>query len=166
MGYTESGGKGIATTANESETFVLGAALGHAASPGLTVLLSGDLGAGKTVFAKGMAEGLGIDPAEVASPTFVLCREYAGRLPLYHFDLYRLSSEEDICEIGWDEYLTRQGVIVAEWPERLGSLTPEDSLVIVIAGDGDTRRVTAAAGGVVSQACLDAWRRAIGGNVL
>jgi tRNA threonylcarbamoyladenosine biosynthesis protein TsaE len=168
MGYTEcERGPDIleAVSLSETQTMAMGAALGRVAAPGLAVLLSGDLGAGKTVLAKGIARGLVIDPAEVTSPTFVLCREYAGRLPLYHFDLYRLGAAEDIYEIGWEEYLDGRGVTVVEWPDRLGELAPLDALAVVITGDGDahTRRIAARAGGEGSLACLIQWRTAIGG---
>jgi tRNA threonylcarbamoyladenosine biosynthesis protein TsaE len=168
MGYTENGHGGassrVFTSDGEERTLWLGEALGGTAEPGLTVLLSGDLGAGKTVFAKGIARGLGIDPGEVISPTFVLCREYSGNLSLYHFDLYRLSSAEEVYEIGWQEYLEGLGVVVVEWPDRLSDLAPADALAVAITKEGEhTRRIEMRAGGEVSRACLDRLSRAIGG---
>ena len=168
MGYTEIERRDISAlevvSAGEERTIGLGAVLGEAAGPGLVVLLTGDLGAGKTVFAKGIAEGLGIDPAEVVSPTYVLCREYTGRLPMYHFDLYRLDSAEEVYEIGWQEYVDGRGVVVVEWPDRLGDLSPVDALTVAMGKEGEhTRRITMAAGGEGRGACLDRLRRNIGG---
>jgi len=168
MGYTESkhedGPAAAFVSDSEERTMALGAELGRGATAGLTVLLTGDLGAGKTVFAKGIARGLGIDPAEVVSPTFVLCREYTGRLPLYHFDLYRLGSADEVYEIGWQEYTEGRGVVVVEWPERLAELTPADALTVTMKKQGEhTRRLEIRAGGEESGYCLDQLGRAIGG---
>ena len=168
MGYTESKHGDVSSvtymSGSEEQTMELGAALGRAAAAGLTVLLTGDLGAGKTVFAKGIARGLMIDPADVTSPTYVLCREYAGRLPLYHFDLYRLSSADEVYEIGWQEYAEGRGVTVVEWPERLDDLAPGDALTVTINTEGEhTRRISLRAGGEGSGYCLDRMGRAIGG---
>jgi tRNA threonylcarbamoyladenosine biosynthesis protein TsaE len=168
MGYTEieHGDVSAVTFMSDSEerTMDIGAALGRTAVAGLMVLLTGDLGSGKTVFAKGIARGLGIDPAEVVSPTYVLCREYTGRLPLYHFDLYRLSSADEVCEIGWQEYAEGRGVAVVEWPERLDDLTPVDALTVTMVKEGEhTRRIFLRAGGEGSGFCLDRLGRAIGG---
>ncbi len=107
------------TSRSEQETRGIAAAVARALAPGAVVLLSGDLGAGKTVFVRGLAEGLGIDPGEVTSPTFTLVHHYdGGRLPLVHVDLYRLDAA-DLDEVGLDEDVAARGVLAVEWPERL-----------------------------------------------
>ena len=106
-------------TRSEAETAAVGHALALTLEAGSVVLLAGDLGAGKTAFVRGMAEGLGIDPAEVSSPTFTLVQEYhGGRLPLYHVDLYRLKAIE-VDDLGLDEIALAGGVMAIEWPDRL-----------------------------------------------
>jgi len=106
------------------------------------VLLTGELGAGKTAFVRGLARGLGVDPGEVASPTFVLLTSYAGRLTLHHADLYRLAGDGDEWELGLDELPGPGGVLAVEWAERL-SVTRWDQAVRVKLehAGGDTRRV-------------------------
>ena len=109
----------IKTTHSESETGAAGREFAAALHAGAVVLLSGDLGAGKTAFVRGMAEGLGIDPGDVTSPTFTLVQEYrGGRLPLYHVDLYRLKPTE-VDDLGLDEMTLAGGVTAIEWPDRL-----------------------------------------------
>ena len=109
----------IITTRAEGETARVGRDLGRTLGPGAVILLSGDLGAGKTAFVRGVAEGLGIDPGEVSSPTFTLVQEYrGGRLPLFHVDLYRLRSLE-VGDLGLDEIALAGGVTAIEWPDRL-----------------------------------------------
>ncbi|OFW30754.1 MAG: tRNA (adenosine(37)-N6)-threonylcarbamoyltransferase complex ATPase subunit type 1 TsaE [Acidobacteria bacterium RIFCSPLOWO2_02_FULL_65_29] len=107
------------TTRSEAETGAVGRDVAKTLGSGSVVLLSGDLGVGKTAFVRGMAEGLGIDPADVSSPTFTLVQEYrGGRLPLYHVDLYRLKSIE-VPDLGLDEITLAGGVTAIEWPDRL-----------------------------------------------
>ncbi len=107
----------------ESQTLELGRRLGELLQPATVVLLQGDLGAGKTVFARGVARGLGVDPQiPVTSPTFTLMNHYQGRLDLYHFDLYRLSDADELIELGFDEYAYGSGVTLIEWPEKLDNL--------------------------------------------
>jgi tRNA threonylcarbamoyladenosine biosynthesis protein TsaE len=107
--------------------------------PGTVVLLSGDLGAGKTAFTRGLAEGLGVDPELVSSPTFTIVHEYAGgRLPLVHVDLYRLSTAE-LDEIGLDPDLAQRGVTAIEWPERL-SRAVRGAISVRILDEGDDTR--------------------------
>lgn len=107
------------TTHSESETSAVGRDLARTLNAGAIVLLSGDLGAGKTAFVRGMAGGLGIDPAEVSSPTFTLIQEYrGGRLTLFHVDLYRLSTR-DVDDLGLDDLVLEGGVVAIEWPDRL-----------------------------------------------
>lgn len=126
---------------SEAETRAIAAALAPSLSPGSVVLLSGDLGAGKTAFVRGLAAGLGIDPDEVTSPTFTLVHEYrGGRLPLIHVDLYRLDRAE-LDEIGLDSDLAVVGVTAVEWSERL--TRPITGAVTVHIADrgGDSREI-------------------------
>jgi tRNA threonylcarbamoyladenosine biosynthesis protein TsaE len=110
---------GDVTTRSEAETIAVGRQLGKGLDAGAVVLLSGDLGSGKTAFVRGLAEGLGIDSTQVTSPTFTLIQEYhGGRLPLYHADLYRLTPRE-VEDIGLEELANGGGVTAIEWPDRL-----------------------------------------------
>ncbi len=119
----------------------LGRHLGRVARPGDVLLLAGDLGAGKTTLARAVAAGLGVGPeVAVTSPTFTLLHEYPGRLPLYHIDLYRLSSEEEIEDLGLADAIYGHGLAVVEWPDRLGSLTPAEHLWLTITLDTADRR--------------------------
>lgn len=134
-------------TRGACETWEAGRRLGELLAPGSIVCLDGDLGAGKTVFTQGLAQGLGIEEA-VCSPTFTILQVYEeGRLPLYHFDVYRIADPEEMEEIGWEEYAYGNGVCVVEWSELIDELLPEDSLKIRIVrvpekGD-DVRRLSA-----------------------
>ncbi len=127
--------------ASLAETVALGERLGVTASPGDVITLAGGLGAGKTTLTKAIGRGLGV-PAEcyITSPTFSLLHEYPGRLPLYHMDLYRLAGEEEIEELGFEDYLYGEGLCVIEWPERLGGLTPPNRLHIDLYFAGETAR--------------------------
>jgi tRNA threonylcarbamoyladenosine biosynthesis protein TsaE len=147
------------TTRSESETRDLAARLAAMLSAGDVLLLSGDLGAGKTTFTQGLAQGLEIH-APVTSPTFTLVQEYrGGRLPLYHFDLYRLGGPAEVFELGFFDYLEQAGVVVVEWPERLGDDLPEEWLAVEVAiEEGDSRRILLTARG----ARLEAVARAMG----
>ena len=129
-------------TRSPEETELLGEELGRGLRGGEVVLLEGELGAGKTAFVRGLARGLGADPDEVASPTFVLLTAYPGRLTLHHADLYRLSGGGDDRELGLEELPGPQGVLAVEWPERLGErrLSRVVSVFLEHAGQ-DTRRV-------------------------
>jgi tRNA threonylcarbamoyladenosine biosynthesis protein TsaE len=130
------------TTHSEAETRTVAGELARRLAPGAILLLSGDLGAGKTAFVRGLAEGLGIDPAEVTSPTFTLVHEYrGGRLPLVHVDLYRLD-RADLDDIGLDPDLAERGVVAVEWAERLRR-APAGAIAVAI-GDagGDARTIT------------------------
>jgi tRNA threonylcarbamoyladenosine biosynthesis protein TsaE len=130
------------TTSSESETEALGAALGQLLQPGDVLALVGDLGAGKTCLARGIAAGLGIDEP-VTSPTFILVAEYttAAGFPLYHADCYRLKhAASEAQAIGLDELLLDDGVAVVEWAERIEPLLPPDHLRITLAALDDTRR--------------------------
>ena len=129
------------TTSSEEETAALGRTLAQALAPGTFVLLHGDLGAGKTAFVRGLAAGLGIDPDEVSSPTFVLVQQYRGPVPLTHVDLYRLDGANAVDDLGLEE-LAAGGVLAVEWAERLPR--PVDGSVSVKIEDlgGDRRRIT------------------------
>jgi tRNA threonylcarbamoyladenosine biosynthesis protein TsaE len=127
------------TTHSEGETAAVGRQLATALTPGSVVLLSGDLGAGKTAFVRGLAEGLGVDPAAVTSPTFTLVQEYmGGRLPLYHVDLYRLQTVE-VDDLGLDELALEAGVMAIEWPDRLPREFASPIVVRIEHGNGDSR---------------------------
>jgi tRNA threonylcarbamoyladenosine biosynthesis protein TsaE len=130
-----------ATTHSEAETSALASQFAHSLTAGAVVLLSGDLGAGKTAFVRGLAEGLGIDPGLVSSPTFTLIQEYrGGRLPLHHVDLYRLRSIE-VDDLGLDELTLEAGVTAIEWPDRLPHEWPSVVHVHIEHGDGDIRTI-------------------------
>lgn len=109
---------------SEDETLALALKLSASFKPGDVVVLKGPLGAGKTAFVRGLATGMGMDESLVNSPSFTFVNEYSGEIPLFHFDLYRLSSPDDLYEIGWDDYLTRRGIVVVEWGERADELLP------------------------------------------
>jgi tRNA threonylcarbamoyladenosine biosynthesis protein TsaE len=127
------------TTHSESETSAAGRDFARTLPPGAIVLLAGDLGAGKTAFVRGMAEGLGIAGDEVSSPTFTLVQEYrGGRMPLYHVDLYRLTSVE-VNDLGLDDMTLEGGVTAIEWPDRLPRAFAEAVLVRIEHGEGDER---------------------------
>jgi tRNA threonylcarbamoyladenosine biosynthesis protein TsaE len=132
------------TTHSEQETADVGRDLARTLAAGAIVLLSGDLGAGKTAFVRGMAEGLGIDPQEVSSPTFTLIQEYrGGRLRLNHVDLYRLRSIE-VDDLGLDEMTLGDGVTAIEWPDRLPSGFDGAVHVRIDHGRDDERTITIA----------------------
>jgi tRNA threonylcarbamoyladenosine biosynthesis protein TsaE len=128
----------VVRTASEDETERAGARLAASLPPGTFVLLTGDLGAGKTAFVRGMAMGLGIDPLEVSSPTFTLVQEYRGPRPLSHVDLYRLEGAE-IDDLGLDELGAGGAVVAVEWAEKL-SRVPPAAVTVEIADLGDDVR--------------------------
>ena len=125
-------------TAGEAETEAAGRQLAESLRAGDVVLLYGDLGAGKTAFTRGIAQGLGIDPAEVSSPTFTLIQEYRGRLPLYHVDLYRLEARE-VDDLGLEELVLGDGIVVIEWAERWRG-RPDDVIEVRLEHVDDERR--------------------------
>ena len=127
------------TSPDPETTRALGATLAVAARPGDLVCLWGELGAGKTQFAKGFGAGLGVT-AVINSPSFVLMAEYAGRLPLFHIDLYRLATAEEAMAGGLIDDRQASGVTLVEWPDRLGSALPHERLDIRIDGSGDEPR--------------------------
>lgn len=124
----------IYETYSADETYEIGKELGKLAKKGDLWALNGDLGVGKTVFTKGFAVGLGIDE-HITSPTFTIVNEYDGILPFYHFDLYRLTSEEEMDDIGYEDYFFGDGVALVEWAENFPQLMPSDMGVITIEKD-------------------------------
>ena len=135
-------------TNSPEETEALGARLARALEPGAVVAFTGDLGAGKTAFTRGLARGLGI-PGQVTSPTFTIVNEYeGGRLPLFHFDMYRLGSADELFDIGWEDYLARGGVCAVEWSENVDEALEEDTIRVDIRrGENDHQRVITIQGG-------------------
>lgn len=124
------------------ETLAIGEVLGKLVMPGDFIALTGDLGSGKTHFAQGIARGLGVGPGVcITSPSYTLLNEYSnGRIPLFHFDLYRLDGDMDIRGLGFDEYFTGSGVCVVEWADRMHEELPDDYLNVVFDVTGDTER--------------------------
>ena len=130
------------TTTSPAETEAVGAALAKILTPGTVLAYRGDLGAGKTAFTRGLAKGLGCADM-VTSPTYTIVNEYlSGRLPLFHFDMYRLRSSDDLWDIGWDDYLDRGGVCAVEWSENVDDAM-ENAIFVTIEKTGeDSRRIT------------------------
>ena len=132
-------------THSEAETEILGRRLAERLRPGAVVAYRGDLGMGKTAFTRGLAQGLGCQ-ARVTSPTFTIVNEYeGGRLPLFHFDMYRLDGAEDLFDIGWDDYLDRGGVCAVEWSGLAAGALPPGTIRVSLRRceeDGDWRRIT------------------------
>ena len=136
-------GEMLTVTNSAAETRALGERLALGLQPGDTVILEGELGAGKSELARGIARGLGVTET-VTSPSFTILNVYeSGRCPLYHFDWYRLESEEELYELGMDEYLGGDGIAVVEWAERCPDAVPEDCIRIRLEATGEeTRRIT------------------------
>ena len=136
----------IIETKNAKETFQLGEKIGEKALPGQIYTLNGDLGVGKTVFTQGVASGLGIREP-VNSPTFTILQEYeGGRLPFYHFDVYRIGDIEEMEEIGYDNYFFGEGICLIEWAQLIKEILPENVISVTIeknpAKDFDYRKIT------------------------
>lgn len=135
-------------TNSPEETEAVGAALAAVLSPGTVIAYRGDLGAGKTAFTRGLARGLGCGEI-VTSPTYTIVNEYlSGRLLLFHFDMYRLASSDDLWDIGWEDYLDRGGVCAVEWSENVADAM-EDAILVTIEKIGDEQRKITVEGGVV-----------------
>ena len=144
------------TTHSADETQALGQKLASRLAPGDVIADFGDLGAGKTAFTRGLAQGLGItDP--VTSPTYTIVNEYlSGRIPLFHFDMYRLSSSDELFDIGWEDYLSRGGVCAVEWSENVEDAL-QDAIRVTIEKDADepdTRHITITGGPRFEDPCL------------
>lgn len=153
-------------TRSAEETRELGAALGQALQPGDFVALVGDLGAGKTELARGVAEGCGVPPEEVASPTFALVHRYHGRIPVVHADLYRLLNEDDLYGTGYFELRDAgDAALLVEWAERIASAIPPDALTVRLEGRPDEaagRSISAQARGPTARRLLVSWAAAAG----
>ncbi len=134
-------------TNSEGETEALGVRLAEALAPGAVIAFTGGLGAGKTAFTRGLARGLGIAD-RVASPTFTIVNEYeGGRLPLFHFDMYRLGSSDELFDIGWEDYLARGGVCAVEWSENVAGALEEGAILVDICrGALDGQRIVSIEG--------------------
>ena len=127
-------------TNSPAETEALGAALAAVLKPGTVLAFTGDLGAGKTAFTRGLARGLGADD-RVTSPTYTIVNEYlSGRLPLFHFDMYRLGSSDELWDIGWEDYLERGGICAVEWSENVADAM-EEAIFVNIEKTGDRKSV-------------------------
>ena len=134
------------TTSSATETRELGKIFGRLAEPGLVVLLSGQLGAGKTCFAQGVGDGLGVAPSSpVTSPSYTLLNIHQGRFPLYHFDLYRLAQVDDLADLGYDEYAEGEGLTLVEWADRMSGALISSLEVAIESLGGDRRRLYFAA---------------------
>jgi tRNA threonylcarbamoyladenosine biosynthesis protein TsaE len=150
--------------ASEAATDLLGRALAEALPRPAVIALHGTLGAGKTRLVRALAQGLGIDPDVVTSPTFVLLHEYSGETPLFHFDAYRLSGDEEFWQLGAEEYLDGRagGITVIEWAERVAGCLPDERLEISIEVTGDSERnFSFAAHGEWYQAAIGRLKRSL-----
>nr|MBN2277545.1 tRNA (adenosine(37)-N6)-threonylcarbamoyltransferase complex ATPase subunit type 1 TsaE [candidate division Zixibacteria bacterium] len=130
----------ILITGSAGETIAAGKGLAALLNNGDLISFTGPLGAGKTCFIRGIAIGLGINESDVKSPSYTLVNEYHGIIPLYHFDLYRMNKTDELYEIGWDDYLIREGVVVVEWGEKAGRNMPEERIQIFIEILDQTKR--------------------------
>ena len=129
---------------SEKETETIGMHLGEKLAPGAVVAYRGDLGAVKTAFTRGLARGLGCT-GRVTSPTFTIVSEYEGKIPLFHFDFYRLGDEEELFDIGWEDYLNRNGVCAVEWSEMFPDCLPPETITVNISRhpeNDDWRHIT------------------------
>lgn len=149
---------------DEAETQQVARLLGTLTAPGTVVVLTGPLGAGKTTFTRGLAQGLGIDASLVSSPTFTLIHEYPGDPPLYHFDAYRLDDPGEFVELGPEEYFDGRGVCVVEWGERVRAQLPPDHLEVCLElveeGAATVRLITFVPHGPQTEQLVAALRRA------
>jgi len=128
-------------TNSAKETILAGEKLARKLKPGDMVALSGNLGSGKTTFTKGIGKGLGVkDSKRINSPTFVLIKEYNGRVPLYHLDLYRLDDLKEIKNLAIEEYIYGNGITVIEWAEKIKSILPEKHIFVKLKIKGDNKR--------------------------
>ena len=144
----------IYETNSPAQTEAVGEALAKVLRPGTVIAYRGDLGAGKTAFTRGLARGLGCDDM-VTSPTYTIVNEYlSGRLPLFHFDMYRLGSAEDLWDIGWEDYLDRGGVCAVEWSENVEEALESFILVNIEKTGDESRRITIEGGELLADLSL------------
>ncbi len=143
-------------TTSPEQTEQLGRTLGNYLKKGAFIALYGDLGGGKTCFTRGIVATAAPESLHlVASPTFAIMNEYPGSVPVYHFDFYRLTSDHEIAELGFDDYFNGNGICIAEWAERLGNMLPPEHIKVLLehAGD-DTRRITLSTSNAALQALI------------
>ena len=141
-------------TNSPEETEALGATLGAALQPNTVLAFLGDLGAGKTAFTRGLARGLGAED-RVTSPTYTIVNEYlSGRLPLFHFDMYRLESADDLWDIGWEDYLLRGGVCAVEWSENIADALEDPIYITIQKLSENTRKITVEGGAPLADLSL------------
>ena len=141
-------------TNSPAQTEAVGAALARALVPGTVIAYRGDLGAGKTAFTRGLARGLGV-AEPVTSPTYTIVNEYlGGRLPLFHFDMYRLGSEEELFDIGWEDYLDRGGVCAVEWSENVWGAMENAVVVTISRLSEDMRKIDIEGGYLIADLSL------------
>ncbi len=137
-----------------AETEAIGAALGKIITPGTVIAYRGDLGAGKTAFTRGLARGLGCTEL-VTSPTYTIVNEYlGGRMPLFHFDMYRLRSSDDLWDIGWEDYLERGGVCAVEWSENVEDALENPIMITIEKLGEESRRITIEGGNSLADLSL------------
>ena len=141
-------------TNSPEETEAVGTALGKCLTPGAVIAYQGDLGAGKTAFTRGVACGLGARES-VTSPTYTIVNEYlSGKYPLFHFDMYRLASSDDLFDIGWEDYLDRGGICAVEWSENVADAMEGAIIVTIEKLDEDVRRITIEGGEALADLSL------------
>ena len=140
MSKSESGPTVSLISNSEEETQLAAQRFASQLKAGDIVFLQGDLGAGKTTFVKGLVKGFRLSPAKVNSPTFVLMNYYKGRLPIYHFDLYRLGNSKEVDTLSFDEFFYGEGISLIEWPERLGEHKPEHYYLVEFKHKGEHQR--------------------------
>jgi tRNA threonylcarbamoyladenosine biosynthesis protein TsaE len=144
------------TTARPEETRSLGRLLGELAEAGIVILLNGHLGAGKTCFAQGVGRGLGVpEKSPVTSPSYTLLNVHLGRMPLHHFDLYRLSMVDDLADLGYDEFAEGDGLTLVEWADRMTGELAASVSVLIESLDSQSRRLSFAASDVRGQELLE-----------
>ncbi|MEO5331537.1 MAG: tRNA (adenosine(37)-N6)-threonylcarbamoyltransferase complex ATPase subunit type 1 TsaE [Magnetococcus sp. YQC-5] len=152
----------MAVSRSEAETEAIASALAQGVTPGMALLLSGDLGAGKSVFARGVIRGLGVKEAWITSPTFTLVNVYSeGRMPVCHFDLYRLTSPDDLDLLGLEEYVNGHSLLIVEWPEQGGDSFFGDPLQVrlsYVESDPEARQISLVPLGPQSQETVNAFQ--------
>ncbi|UCC66950.1 MAG: tRNA (adenosine(37)-N6)-threonylcarbamoyltransferase complex ATPase subunit type 1 TsaE [Deltaproteobacteria bacterium] len=148
----------VSDTPHETER--IGSLAGEMLKNGDVVALSGELGTGKTTLIKGIAQGIGFDSGEVVSPSFTFINEYDGPLPLFHIDLYRLENEKELYEIGYEEYMQGDGVVVIEWADKVPHAVPEESLWITLRYlDAERREIIVTARGARYEKIIEHLRK-------